>query len=153
MEYKLQTSVIEPPKKESNIENLPDPDSDEFLFRDIDESRLNSNLIKLQESGEDDNYSGDSKCFEPSDGDKGKIKSELVEFLYYEENRFAKLKDVRYYLQGKGFKISENQVRQLLSDICKSSVTDRKTGFILKDNYLNKEDYERKNPRKKVKDE
>ena len=103
----MQTTVVEPPKKESNVEQLPEPDSEgEIYFRDIDESRFNENIIRLQDSGEEDNASGESKCVEPSEGDKGNIKTELANFLHVEDNKFAKLKEIRSFLMNRGFKVS-----------------------------------------------
>jgi hypothetical protein len=45
--------------------------------------------------------------------------------------------------------VAENRVKTLLAEICK--VTDKKTGYVLKDQFEN--DFDRKNPRKRVKDE
>lgn len=43
-------------------------------------------------------------------------------------------------------------MKSLLGEICKVS-SDKKAGFILKDQYIEKDDYERKAPKKKVKEE
>jgi len=50
--------------------------------------------IRVIEFGDDDDsYSGDSsKCIEPSEVDKGKIRGELINFLHNEENQKMKLK-------------------------------------------------------------
>lgn len=62
------------------------------------------------------------------------------------------MKEIRAYLQERGFKIAEARVKSLLGEICKVS-SDKKAGFILKDQYIEKDDYERKAPKKKVKEE
>ena len=56
-------------------------------------------------------------------------------------------------MANKGHRSSEAQIKKLLEDICKSSVADKKVGFILKDIFFSQEEYERKNPKKKIKDE
>lgn len=53
-------------------------------------------------------------------------------------------------MHKKGFKISEGRIKALLGDICIPG-TDKKTGYVLKEQYFSKDEYERKNPRKKVK--
>lgn len=56
-------------------------------------------------------------------------------------------------MANKGHRSSEAQIKKLLEDICKSSVADKKVGYILKDIFFSQEEYERKNPKKKIKDE
>lgn len=110
--------------------------------------------IRMLQLGDGDSSSdqSSSKCVEPSDGDKGRIKAELIQYLHVESNRTSKLKEIRAYLQERGFKIAEARVKSLLGEICKVS-SDKKAGFILKDQYIEKDDYERKAPKKKVKEE
>lgn len=76
---------------------------------------------------------------EPSDGDKGNIKTELINYLHIEDNKFSKIKDLKAYLQNKGHKISEYGLKQLLTDVCKTNPSDRKSGFILKDIFFSKD--------------
>lgn len=111
--------------------------------------------VKVLDLGGDSANDGESsssheKCFEPSEGDKGKIKAELIQYLHDEDKRMAKLKDIRFFLRTKGFKIAENRIKQILSDICKP-MSDKKTGYVLKDMYVERDEYERRNPRKKNK--
>jgi len=46
----------------------------------------------------------------------------------------SKVKDIRTYLQNKGFKIAENRIKNILGEICKPGA-DKKAGFVLKDQY------------------
>jgi hypothetical protein len=45
--------------------------------------------------------------------------------------------------------VAENRVKALLGEVCK--VTDKKAGFVLKEHFEN--DYDRKAPRKRLKDD
>jgi hypothetical protein len=45
--------------------------------------------------------------------------------------------------------VAENRIKTLLGEVCK--VGDKKTGFVLKDQFEN--DYDRKIPRKRLKEE
>jgi hypothetical protein len=72
------------------------------------------NNFQLNESGEDDNDSNDSKCVEPTEGVKGDIKTVLIQYFHTEENRFSNLKRTREFLREKGHKISENGLKALL---------------------------------------
>lgn len=103
-------------------------------------------MLELGDDESDEDSS--SRCIEPSDGDKSRIKAELIQYLHLEENRTSKLKDIRAYLLEKGYRVAENRVKALLSEVCK--VTDKKAGFVLKDQFEN--DVDRKIPRKRFKD-
>ena len=52
---------------------------------------------------------------------------------------------------NRGFKVSEGRLKGLLGEICKTNPNDRRGGFVLKDVFFSKEEYDRRNPKKKVK--
>jgi hypothetical protein len=64
--------------------------------------------IRMLELGDEDSGddSSSSKCIEPSDGDKGRIKAELIQYFHTEDNRMSKLKEIRVYLLERGYKIA-----------------------------------------------
>jgi hypothetical protein len=99
-EFKMQTSIKVQPKPDSNLENI-EQSADEFYPDDDMEVRV----LQLGDEESSDNESS-SKCVEPSDGDKGRIKAELIQYLHTEVNRMSKLKDIRIYLQQNGYKIA-----------------------------------------------
>lgn len=75
-EFKMQTSIKLAPKPISNLESI-DQSEDEF-YPDED---MEVRVLKLGNSDSSSNQSS-SKCVEPSDGDKGRIKAELIQYLH-----------------------------------------------------------------------
>lgn len=139
----MQSSVKLPPRPISNLETIEQSEDEVYPDDDME--------IRVLELGDDESEEeSSSRCIEPSDGDKGRIKAELIQYLHVEENRTSKLKDIRSFLLEKGYRVAENRVKTLLSEICK--VTDKKSGFVLKDQFEN--DYDRsRNPRKRFKED
>jgi hypothetical protein len=74
-----------------------------------------------------------------------------MHYFHVDENRFSKLKDIKSYLRDKGHKISENNLKIMLGEICKTNVPDKKVGFVLKDHFFQQEEYDRRNPKKRLK--
>jgi hypothetical protein len=65
--------------------------------------------IRMLDLGDGDSDSDDdssSKCIEPSEIEKGRIKGELIQYFHVESNRKAKLKDIRIFLANRGYKVS-----------------------------------------------
>jgi hypothetical protein len=82
----MQASVKLAPRPSSYLQTI-EQSEDEYYPDDDMEIRL------IDFGDDDDSYSGDSsKCIEPSEVDKGKIKGELVNYLHIEDNQRSKLK-------------------------------------------------------------
>ena len=82
----MQASVKVAPRPSSNLETI-EQSEDEYYPDDEME-------IRMIDIGKDDYFNSEdsSKCIEPSEVDKGKIKGELIGYLHIEENQKSKHK-------------------------------------------------------------
>lgn len=71
----MQTSVKLPPRPASNLETIQQSQDEVYPDDDIE--------IRVIQLGDDESEEeSSSKCIEPSDGDKGRIKAELIQYLH-----------------------------------------------------------------------
>jgi hypothetical protein len=64
--------------------------------------------------GDSDSSGNSSKCIEPSEIEKGRIRGELIQYFHVESNRKSKIKDIKAFLSERGHKVSEARIKSLI---------------------------------------